>query len=619
MNSNLYFDEIENFFVHSENGHEIPLKFLYTLYNRVDLFKTDGSEIKNIYVNSDQYSETFTTYPVETAIEIFAEKNIHSDDREKFKKFLNLKTMEARINKAGGNYIIDCFRALNENHNFNWQVFMFMPITYNGEKYFLCCVRDIDFDKLKRLSEIDSEGKKYYDMPGNPLFLLLASHAFTSILGYGSFENFLYNSFYLEVNLTADKILYVHLKTQDLINIKTSYKAMTYGEIVHNGIIFNNVIDDFQNDVEKFFNRERLLEEYRRGNFFHETEFLIKADSEPRYLHVVCQIRKSTESDEIHAFFLVFDIDNYRRNSEQIKNLIERDALTGLYNRRSANLMIKEFLSDENIFAFIILDLDNFKNINDRFGHDCGDKIIKNATFKMREHFSRYGFIARLGGDEFLVVLRNLNLDEIENCLKNFVADKKFIEYEGQKITYTMSIGYSTFPAQGQSYHELYKNADMALYAVKMTGRNHYKKFSPQMIEDNRAHLGVSLSQISEGMPGGFLLYRDNDEQEILYANKRLWKIYECESLEEFRKFTGNSFRGCVHPDDWDKIQRTIYEQVEISEGYDYVRYRIKTAKGNIKVIEDFGRLVHSKNDGNIFYVFMIDFEAKEKLWSTIT
>ena len=138
------------------------------------------------------------------------------------------------------------------------------------------------------------------------------------------------------------------------------------------------------------------------------------------------------------------------------------------------------------------------------------------------------------------------------------------------------------------------------------------------MLTYSRAQLGVSLSQISEGMPGGFLLYRDNEQLEILYANTRLWKIYECESLEQFRKFTGNSFRGCIHPDDWDKVQKTIYEQVKISDSYDYVRYRVKTAKGNIKIIEDFGRLVYSPNDGNVFYVFIIDFEAKEKLWDFV-
>ena len=119
-------------------------------------------------------------------------------------------------------------------------------------------------------------------------------------------------------------------------------------------------------------------------------------------------------------------------------------------------------------------------------------------------------------------------------------------------------------------------------------------------------------------MPGGFLVYKDNEKQEILYANKRLLEIYECDSLEEFRTFTGNSFRGCVLQKDWDIVKSIIDKQINISNGYDYVQYRAKTAKGRIRLIEDFGRLVHSSDDGDIFYVFMIDLEDKEKIYNNI-
>ena len=602
-----------------ENRQTSALKFLYTLYGRVDLIKRDGTEIENIYTSSPTYTDDLPNNSVEQYVKEFAEKNIHVEDRIKFEKFFELESIEERINEVGSNYITDFFRTRNERHNFTWQMFLLIPVIYYGEKYFLCCTSSIEADRLKRLPEIDRKGTEYYDMPGNPIFLLLASRAFTSILGYGSFETFLYNSFYLEADLTADRILYMHLGKEGKSSVTENYMSMTYGEVIRD-VILNTVADESQCIVRKFFDSERLLNDYERGKSFDETEFLRRSDteSEPRYLHAVCQIRESNEVNEVHAFFLIFDIDAYRKTNEQMKNLIERDTLTGLYNRRMSITLIKKFLTERNLFAFIILDLDNFKQINDRFGHDCGDKVIQNAALRMQKFFSNDGIIARIGGDEFMVILKNLPAYDIEYLLKNFSKSFKFINYNGQQIYYTMSIGYSLYPEQGKSYRELYQNADMALYAVKMAGRNGYKKFSLEMITDNRAQLGVSLSQISEGMPGGFLLYRNNETLEILYANTRLLKIYDCESLSQFRKFTGNSFKGCVHPDDWEKVQRTIYEQIEISEGYDYVRYRIKTAKGKIKKVEDFGRLVHSEDDGNIFYVFIIDFEAKEKLWDFV-
>ena len=158
----------------------------------------------------------------------------------------------------------------------------------------------------------------------------------------------------------------------------------------------------------------------------------------------------------------------------------------------------------------------------------------------------------------------------------------------------------------------------MALYSVKMSGRANYRKFLPSMINTNRNQLGFSINQISEGMPGGFLVYRDNEAQEILYANKKVQEIYECSSLEEFRILTGNSFKGCVLPSDWELVQSTIDRQIDISAGYDYVQYRARTAKGRIIKVEDFGRLVHSADDGDIFYVFIIDLDNKELIFQNV-
>ena len=607
-----------NSFLRREERQSAVLKFLYTFYNRIDLIKQDGTEVENIYISSTNPDENFERHSVKLYVENFAQKNIHIEDRLKFEKFFDLETIDERVKEAGGTHITDYFRTRNEWDNFSWQMFMLLPVIHYGEKYFLCCARNIDAERLKRLPEIDSKGMEYYDMPGNPIFLLLASRSFTSILGYGSFEKFLRNSFYLEANLTTNRILYMHLGKEGMSTSRAeTYMSMSYDDATQY-LILKNIDDEYKKTAENFLNREKLLNNYAQGKISSETEILRTADDVSQYFYAAHQLRESNEVNEIHMFLLAFDIDAYRRKNEQIKNLIERDALTGLFNRRIAIEMLQKLLAEKNIFAFIILDLDNFKQINDRFGHDCGDKIIKNAALMMNKFFGDNGIIARIGGDEFLVILNNLSPNIIEERLKNFSTTKKFIVYKNQQVNYTMSIGCSIFPKHGENYRELYQNADMALYAVKMAGRNGYKKFSPEMTMINRTQMGVTLTQISEGMPGGFLLYRDNATQEILYANTRLWKIYECESLEQFRKFTGNSFRGCVHPDDWDKVQKTIYEQVKISESYDYVRYRVKTAKGNIKIIEDFGRLVYSPNDGNVFYVFIIDFEAKEKLWDFV-
>ena len=110
-------------------------------------------------------------------------------------------------------------------------------------------------------------------------------------------------------------------------------------------------------------------------------------------------------------------------------------------------------------------------------------------------------------------------------------------------------------------------------------------------------------------MPGGLLIYRANRDEEILYANKTLLEIFECENGEQFKELTGGSFRGVVHPDEVSSVERSIEFQVNAStsNGFDQVRYRITTRSGKTKYVEDFGRLVNDPKLGPIYYVFIME------------
>lgn len=115
-----------------------------------------------------------------------------------------------------------------------------------------------------------------------------------------------------------------------------------------------------------------------------------------------------------------------------------------------------------------------------------------------------------------------------------------------------------------------------------------------------------------EEMPGGFLIYRAGGNEEIVFANRGLLRIFQCETMEEFRRLTGNSFRGLVHPDDLDEVERSIDEQIASSRfDLDYVEYRVTARDGSIRWIEDYGHFVHSEVVGDVFYVFLVD--ATEK------
>ncbi|MCI8327694.1 MAG: PAS domain-containing protein, partial [Lachnospiraceae bacterium] len=122
------------------------------------------------------------------------------------------------------------------------------------------------------------------------------------------------------------------------------------------------------------------------------------------------------------------------------------------------------------------------------------------------------------------------------------------------------------------------------------------------------------IKSFMDKMPGGFLIYHADGREEIIYANQALIRIFGCDTIDEFRKLTDNSFRGIVHPDDLEEVERSIKEQIAESHyDLDYVEYRIICKDGEERWIEDYGHFVHNQYVGDIFYVFIGDATEKKK------
>lgn len=117
-----------------------------------------------------------------------------------------------------------------------------------------------------------------------------------------------------------------------------------------------------------------------------------------------------------------------------------------------------------------------------------------------------------------------------------------------------------------------------------------------------------------EKMPGGFLIYRAEGDEEILFANSGLLRIFQCETMEEFRGWTNNSFRGLVAPEDLEPVEESIWQQIASSQfDLDYVEYRIIRRDGAIRWVEDYGHFIHSEAVGDVFYVFLADATEKHQ------
>ncbi|MBR1885750.1 MAG: response regulator [Schwartzia sp.] len=117
-----------------------------------------------------------------------------------------------------------------------------------------------------------------------------------------------------------------------------------------------------------------------------------------------------------------------------------------------------------------------------------------------------------------------------------------------------------------------------------------------------------ALRRMAESMPGGFFIYRADEDETILYINDVMLDIFGCATEEEFRGLTGNSFRGLVYPDDLKTVEASILRQVGRNDKrLDYVKYRIRRKDGAVRWVDDYGRLVRTEEGGEVYYVFIRD------------
>ena len=175
---------------------------------------------------------------------------------------------------------------------------------------------------------------------------------------------------------------------------------------------------------------------------------------------------------------------------EALKEKNLTDSLTGLYNRKYLDEIVEKQLAldvkNGSIYAIMFLDIDYFKMVNDTYGHDIGDDILRKLAITMKKSIGANETLVRYGGEEFLILMKNATQESAKELANKINSDfsKIIFNYGGDSFSKTVSIGYSFFPTDTDQFWKCIKYADISLYEAKATGRNKVVKFSKEILKN---------------------------------------------------------------------------------------------------------------------------------------
>lgn len=251
--------------------------------------------------------------------------------------------------------------------------------------------------------------------------------------------------------------------------------------------------DRFYNNFELMIekkDRERVKSSIKdQLQFFDSVEITYRVDDihnlSPIWIYHKARLCKKDDGRRLF-YAVISDITEEKLVQESIQNMtenlvtqIERDAMTNLYNKVTMQKEVSNALmtmDNNSVCAMLMIDTDNFKSVNDTFGHKYGDDIIKFVASSIDNNFRATDYKGRMGGDEFMVFMKNTNKTVVEARAK-MLNDKirRDCVSDGKTVHISCSIGIAFAKANGNTYEELFKAADSALYDAKESGKDCFR------------------------------------------------------------------------------------------------------------------------------------------------
>ena len=240
-------------------------------------------------------------------------------------------------------------------------------------------------------------------------------------------------------------------------------------------------IEDKESEAFAFYHNltmQRLKQIYQKGksslHFIYQRHL---SDGSVRWVNNEVRFLTDVDSGHLCVMLTARDIQRKKQEEERWVLAAKTDKMTMLLNRETTMELIRQILAEEsqNRHSLMMVDVDNFKKLNDTLGHQQGDEFLIKLAKLLREFFGNDDVVGRIGGDEFWVLMRNIqSVEAVKQKAQELCERIMMMCNEYQEIALSGSIGISFFPQDGESLEELYAKADEALYEAKRNGKSRY-------------------------------------------------------------------------------------------------------------------------------------------------
>ncbi len=282
-----------------------------------------------------------------------------------------------------------------------------------------------------------------------------------------------------EINLTKDEV----------ISLSSDWAAML---ALPDNVTYTKLVDTVKekavsaahwDTLDGTMGRSSLLDAFDSGKREVSCEYRRRSpNGQTHWVNNTAYMIQPSDDSDIFAFIYLKDIDEQKERENDLKKKAERDALTGLFNRNTVSLLVSRRLNGTG-GAMFMMDIDNFKQINDTYGHLYGDAVLSELAKKLSAIFDGKDILGRLGGDEFVAFVSDPPDRTSVLDLARQVCENMYTEYAtgGYRCVISCSVGIAFAPEDGANFDTLYEKADIALYHAKNLGKNRYSVFHKDM------------------------------------------------------------------------------------------------------------------------------------------